>query len=240
MSLDLCLFGLCVAFELFRSHVQEGLGKENQWWRFLQFMQPVLMAVMASQSITGITYVFRCVVIVHYGLKYLRLILRHNQIITWNHMSIKTKWNGWKWRNPMQCYNPHNWLCVFNRDVCLDKKHFNFFLLLSRLYQGKCLLSLLDFPLIPSICLYFHLTLTFPGEQSVPSAHGMCWVLQPRWAPSGLVHHSLRHWVWESQTHAHTDRALTEKNKNLDSQSKIPWITNVMLNRLIVKRSLLD
>lgn len=39
---------------------------------------------------------------------------------------------------------------------------------------------------------------TFPGEQSVPSAHGMCWVLQPRWAPSGLVHHSLRHCICKS------------------------------------------
>lgn len=35
----------------------------------------------------------------------------------------------------------------------------------------------------------------FPGAQSVPSAHGMCWVRQPRWTPSGLVHHNLRHCV---------------------------------------------
>ena len=45
------------------------------------------------------------------------------------------------------------------------------------------------------IWLCVSMALAFPGEHSVPSAQGMCCVRQPLWGPSGLMHHSLRHWI---------------------------------------------
>lgn len=37
----------------------------------------------------------------------------------------------------------------------------------------------------------------------------MCWVLQPRWAPSGLVHHSLRHCICKSHECRQLNRTST-------------------------------